>query len=195
MLRRPEEAVEQLAVRVAQREVLLVLLHRQDQALLRARRGSPRSNPDVVDDRPLDERRDLVEQLVRHHGLAAGLRRSRQTSARISRAALPEEAITLPSRASCVFVGVGGLDQRSRRLPSKRWPWSSPRVQSERVHRDHLVRRAARPAGARAARTARWSCRRRAGSSSPWGSAAPRAPPRAPSAAPRSSCPAVDARR
>ena len=49
---------------VGEREVLLVLLHRQDQALLR--HGEERGIEGArVDGRPLDQRRDLVEQRVR----------------------------------------------------------------------------------------------------------------------------------
>ena len=60
-----QEAVGEPARVVRQREVALVELHREDQALLRhgEERGVERAG---VDDRPLDQRRDLVEQRVGH---------------------------------------------------------------------------------------------------------------------------------
>ena len=64
-----------LPSRVGEREVFLVLLHRQDQALLR-HREERRIEAARVDDRPLDQRRDLVEQRVgRDQRRAVRLRR------------------------------------------------------------------------------------------------------------------------
>ncbi len=64
-VRHHEEAGFEPPRRVRQREVLLVLLHRQDQALLR--HGEERAvERAAVDDRPFDERSHLVQQRVGH---------------------------------------------------------------------------------------------------------------------------------
>ena len=65
--------------------------------------------------------------------------------------------------------------------------------EAERAAPARRRRRAARPGRAPGARTARRSSRRRAGSSSPWGSAAWRAPRRAPPAGLRRACAAATA--
>ncbi len=60
-----QEAVPELAVAIGQREVFLVLLHRQDQAFLR--HGEERAIERAgVDGRPFDQRGDFVEQRVGH---------------------------------------------------------------------------------------------------------------------------------
>ena len=103
------------------------------------------------------------------------------------RAAKP--AITAPSRSSCcgVAVGVAQLD-RIDVAASKRWPCVlRPRRQAERRSRHHLVAVQRHQAVRRPHEVHAWSSRRRAGSSSAWGSAARRALRRARSAGPASS--------
>ena len=76
------------------------------------------------------------------------------------------------------------------RAPWNRWPWTMrPGLEPERAHGDEWLRHAARRARGPAARTAPSSRHRPAGSSSPWGSAARRAPRRARPAAPARAAP------
>ena len=83
---------------VGEREVLLVLLHRQDQALLRHREEG-RVERAGVDDRPFDQRRHLVEQRV---GRDRRGRPARAFAARRSIAArrAANDGMTLPSASS-----------------------------------------------------------------------------------------------
>ena len=92
-------ACSSLPSRVGQREVLLVLLHGQDQAFLRhgEERGVERAG---VHHRPFDQRRHLVEQRVGHDHRGAPATRS-QLRATICRAAAREaRGMTLPSASS-----------------------------------------------------------------------------------------------
>jgi hypothetical protein len=78
-----QEAVQQLAAAVEQREVLLVLLHGQDQALLRHVEVFGFECADI-DDRPFDQRRHLVEQALGRvdAGVRVGLPLWRRAGAR-----------------------------------------------------------------------------------------------------------------
>ena len=93
-----EEAVDQPARVVGEREVALVQLHGEDQALLRHReeRGVEGAG---VHDRPLDQRGDLVEQRV-GHDRASHRRRRLRGRRRCSRGARRSEGTTLPSASS-----------------------------------------------------------------------------------------------
>ena len=72
-VRDDQEARAQLAVRIRQREVLLVRLHRQDQAFLRYGQEHVFELA-FVDDGPFDQRRHFIQQRFRHqHLVAAGL--------------------------------------------------------------------------------------------------------------------------
>ncbi|MCK7491717.1 MAG: hypothetical protein MZW92_08565 [Comamonadaceae bacterium] len=113
---------------------------------------------------------------VGHHRRARRARCGRRSAqfGDAPRGAASNEAITLPSSLELLGVGVGVGDRDRRRALWKRWPkrLAARRSSPSAVTGTHLVRRAARPAGAPGARTAPSSRRRRAGSSSPSGSAA-----------------------
>ena len=75
-VRDQQEAVQQPASRAFQREVLLVLLHGQDQAL--GRHVEERLlEPRLVDHRPFDQRGHFLQQVCRHQRLRAALRGGR----------------------------------------------------------------------------------------------------------------------
>jgi hypothetical protein len=66
MLETIRKRLSSLPAAVEQREVLLVLLHRQDQAFLRHGQEFGLELADI-DRRPFDQRRDLVEQAIVRH--------------------------------------------------------------------------------------------------------------------------------
>ena len=72
-VRDQQETVQQAPGRALQREVLLVLLHRQDQAL-RRHLEKRLLEPRLIDHRPFDQRGDFLEQVGRHQRLRAALR-------------------------------------------------------------------------------------------------------------------------
>ena len=104
-----EEARDELAVGVGQREVLLVLLHRQDQAFLRDReeRGIERA---LVDGRPFDQRGHFVEQRVGHDD-ASRPRRAARVPATISARRSAKLGDDLALGAQRFLVGVRGRDR------------------------------------------------------------------------------------
>ena len=159
-----EEAVGQPAGGVEQREVLLVRLHRQDQALRRHRQelGVEAAGQHV---RPLDQRGHFVEQRRRRRSAPALRRRRRRPAgARSRRAARRSWRSPRPGRAAArVAVGVAQHDRRDRRLEAvaaRRRGRRRGRARAPARRR----RRAARPGRAPGARSRRWSSRRRAGS-------------------------------
>ena len=112
-----EEAVRQPARRVEQREVLLVRLHRQDQAFLR---HLEKVLVEAADEhvRPLDQRRHLVEQRRVVDRRAAGLLRGARQLRRDLVAPLVEarDHRALVAQLRGVAVGVAQLDRRARGL-------------------------------------------------------------------------------
>ena len=160
-VRDDQEARAQLAVRVRQREVLLVRLHGQDQAFLRHLQERFLETA-VVDHRPFDQRVHFVEQRFRHHHLVvAGERQQMRADGFL---AVVEIRDDLALRAQRLGVVVGVL-RSARSLPTgsddRAWCRRS-RCRARSPAR--LDRRAARSADAPDARTARW-CRRGADTS------------------------------
>ena len=102
-----EEAMDQPAFGVGQREIFLVLLHRQDQALLRNLEECPIEGS-RVDGGPFDQRRHFVEQRVGHddRGAAGGFREPRDDP----RASLGEARNHLALGAQRLVVCVRGAD-------------------------------------------------------------------------------------
>ena len=170
-----QEAVRQHAARVGEREILLVLLHRQDQAFLR--HGEEfRIERAGVDGGPFDQRGHFVEQRVGHDDrrafgcrLRAGAR-SRRAVARIG------QHLALRLERGC--IGVGGFDGDVVARQEAMARGHVVRRQAERRDAEPRARRAARAGGARGARTRRrCSSFRAPDSASPWGSAGARSRP------------------
>ena len=152
---------------VEQREVLLVRLHRQDQAFGRHRQelALEAAQQHV---RPLDQRGHLVEQRLvvdRRQALRAPPRL--RAGARSRRGARRSRRSPRPARSSCARVVVGVLQHHRRRsCASKRWPWvCAAGRQAERASPAPRRRRAAPPGRAPGARSctlvqpsASWYC-------------------------------------
>ena len=145
-----QEAVRQPSLRIREREILLVLLHRQDQALLRDLEECPIEGTGV-DHGPFDQRGHLVEQRIGHDHRGA-LGRMHELAHDLG-ASLPEIREDLAFGLERRRVGVGSLDVdrraaeeavSARRATGGRGP--APRPARRR-------RRAARRAGARDGRT------------------------------------------
>ena len=147
---------------VEQREVLLVLPHGEDQALLRhfQERGIELAD---VDARVLDQRGDLVEQVLRTSPSARLLRAAPLPGAArsISARRAAKSAITMPSSRSLSSYSSALGERDLRRLPMKRWPrvrWPdsrpstlpgttrSPCSITSAVHGPHELRVAVAPA-------------------------------------------------
>ena len=124
-VRHDEEAGLEPSRRVDQREVLLVLLHRQDQALLR--HGEERAVERAgVDDRPLDQRGHLVQQRVGHdhrrplRGPGERLLRSRRGASRTRRSPCPRPRASTRSRRRSRSRGRRGRGSGGRRCGCRR---------------------------------------------------------------------------
>ena len=104
-----EKAVREAAIGIGKGEILLVLLHRQDQAFLRHSQER-RVETAGVDDRPFDERIDLVDQRIGHddgRATRSRLQRGHDLAAPIGEA---RDHLALGGERLLVGVGGGNLD-------------------------------------------------------------------------------------
>ena len=127
-----QEPVDQLAGTVGQREVLLVLLHRQDEAFLRhfEERVVERAG---VDGGPFDQRRHLVQQRVRHQDRGPGGRGLQCVDD--PRPALGETGDHLAFGAQRFLVGVGRRDVDARASQETMAVGRAAGDEAERAHR------------------------------------------------------------
>ncbi len=131
-----EEAMDESAAGVGQREIFLVLLHRQDQALLRNLEECPIEGS-RVDRGPFDQRRHLVEQRVGHQdrGAAGSLGELRDDA----RAALGEARDDLAFGAQRFLVGVGVADFDSGAAEEAMTVGQAAGFKAKRAHRNDNV--------------------------------------------------------
>ncbi len=125
-----------LPSRLGEREVLLVLLHRQDEALLR-HREERRIERAFVHGRRFDERRHFVEQRIRHDDGRA--RRGAAQAGDDRRAALGERGDDLAFGAQRLLVGVRRRDRGCRRgSGSDARPSARSAARPSAAHRDDV---------------------------------------------------------
>ena len=131
-----QEAGDELAVRIGEREILLVLLHRQDQALLRdgEKRGIERP---FVHGGPFDERGDFVEQCAGHDHVClvrAGLQRADDHLA-----AAGERRQHLAFRLEGRHIRIRGADCEVRAREKAMAGADPPGGKTERRHADDIA--------------------------------------------------------
>ncbi len=133
-----QKAVDQVTLRILQRKVLLVLLHRQDQALLRHLQVL-RLEARGVHGRPLDQRGDFIEQRVGcHHGCAK--RFGRAGELRLDAAPSLLEGRDHPAFLDHLArIGVGRADHQFAPAHEAMAERLGARRQAEHADRDHLV--------------------------------------------------------
>ncbi len=133
-VRHQQETVEQLPMDILQREILLILLHGQDQALVR--HGEKLAvEAGLQHDRPLDERGHLVEQRLRHERMRVDCGRRLAQQVDDARAAPLERCDDLAFAFQLFGVGIcrmhDDLALRQKAMPER----LGATDQAEHLHR------------------------------------------------------------